>query len=176
MKSYPIPCGKNTISLKIPDAIPVQGVESRKIAPVPDVRRAVEEALYRPIGTPRLRDLVRPGQTVALVVTDISRKLPQEIILPLLLKELAAGGIRKKDIRAVVAAGTHRPNTLEELKEKFGEVLHEISFVNNDAWNPGNLIHFLIFYGLNPASLLLDPCQTFGAILFVVGIRLPVDR
>ena len=141
MKSYPIPCGKNTISLKIPNSIPVQWVESRKIAPVPEVRRAIEEALYRPIGAPRLRDLVRPGQTVALVVTDISRKLPEEIILPLLLKELAAGGIRKKDISAVVATGTHRPNTPEELKEKFGEVVHEISFVNHDAWNPGNLVH-----------------------------------
>ena len=141
MKSYPIPCGKNTISLTIPDGIPVQWVESRKIASVPDVRRAIEEALDRPIGAPRLRDLVRPGQSVALVVTDISRKLPEEIILPLLLKELEAGGIRKKDISAVVATGTHRPNTPEELKEKFGEVVNEISFVNHDAWNPGNLVH-----------------------------------
>ena len=142
MKSYPIPCGKNTISLTIPDGIPVQWVESHKIAPVPDVRRASEEALDRPIGAPRLRDLVKPGQTVALVVTDISRKLPEEIILPLLLKELEAGGIKKRDMTAVVATGTHRPNTPEELQEKFGEVVHEISFINHDPWNPKDLIHF----------------------------------
>jgi nickel-dependent lactate racemase len=142
MKSYPIPCGKNTISLTIPDGIPVQWVESHKIASVPDVKRAIEEALDRPIGTPRLRDLVKPGQTVALVVTDISRKLPEEIILPLLLKELEAGGIKKRDMTAVVATGTHRPNTPEELREKFGEVVHEISFINHDPWNPGNLVHF----------------------------------
>lgn len=83
MKNYQIPCGKKSISIQIPDKVPVQWVESRKITPVPDVRRAIEEALYRPIGTPRLRDFVRPGQTVALVVTDITRKLPEEIILPL---------------------------------------------------------------------------------------------
>jgi len=141
MKEYPIPCGKKTITLEIPDHIPVEWVESRKMAPVPDVRRAVEEALHLPIGTPRLRDVVKPGQTVALVVTDITRKLPEEIILPLLFKELEAGGIRKKDITAVVATGTHRPNTSEEVREKFGNIVDEIPFINHDAWNSESLVH-----------------------------------
>jgi len=141
MKEYSIPCGKKTITLEIPDHIPVEWVESRKMAPVPDVRRAVEEALHLPIGTPRLRDVVKPGQTVALVVTDITRKLPEEIILPLLFKELEAGGIRKKDITAVVATGTHRPNTSEEVREKFGNIVDEIAFVNHDAWNSESLVH-----------------------------------
>jgi len=141
MKEYPIPCGKKTITLEIPDHIPVERVESRKMAPVPDVRRALEEALHLPIGTPRLRDVVKPGQTVALVVTDITRKLPEEVILPLLLKELEAGGIKKKDITAVVATGTHRPNTSEEVREKFGDLVDEIAFVNHDAWNSESLVH-----------------------------------
>jgi nickel-dependent lactate racemase len=52
---------------------------------------------------------------VALVVTDITRKLPKEIILPLLLKELEVGGIKRKDITAVVATRTHlRSNTPED--------------------------------------------------------------
>jgi nickel-dependent lactate racemase len=147
MKQYPIPCGKKTIDLRIPDGVPIQWVESRKMAPVPDVRRAVEEALNRPIGTPRLRDLVKRGQTVALVVTDITRKLPEETILPLLVKELEAGGIKKKDITAVVATGTHRPNTPEELREKFGEVVDEIAFINHDPWNSEGLIHLGISQG-----------------------------
>jgi lactate racemase len=141
MKQYPIPCGKKTIDLRIHDGVPVQWVESRKMNPVPDVRSAVEEALHRPIGMSRLRDLVRPGQTVALAVTDITRKLPEEIILPFLLKELEAGGIKKKDITAVVATGTHRPNTSDELREKFGPVVDEIAFINHDAWNTEGLVH-----------------------------------
>ena len=147
MKQYPIPCGKKTIDLRIPDGVPVQWVESRKRTSVPDIRRAVEEALTRPIGTPKLRDLVKPGQTAALVVTDITRKLPEEIILPLLLKELEAGGMKKKDITAVVATGTHRPNTPEELREKFGEVVDEIAFINHDPWNSEGLIHLGISKG-----------------------------
>ena len=147
MKQYPIPCGKKTIDLRIPDGVPVQWVESRKRTSVPDIRRAVEEALTRPIGTPKLRDLVKPGQTAALVVTDITRKLPEEIILPLLLKELEAGGMKKKDITAVVATGTHRPNTPEELREKFGDVVNEIAFINHDPWNSEGLIHLGISKG-----------------------------
>jgi len=56
MKRYPIPCGKKTISLEIPDHVPVQCVESHEMAPVPSVTRAVEDALSRPIGTPRLKE------------------------------------------------------------------------------------------------------------------------
>jgi len=140
MKRYPIPCGKRKIELEIPDRVPVQYVESRKMAILPDVKKAVEEALSHPIGTPRLREMVRPGQKVALVVTDISRKLPEEIILPLLLQELLAGGIAKTDITAVVATGTHRPNTPQELREKFGDVVNEISFINHDAYNSDGLV------------------------------------
>jgi nickel-dependent lactate racemase len=140
MRRYPIPCGKKILSLEVPHCVPVQWVESRKMTPVPNVERAVEDALQRPIKSPRLRNLVKSGQKVALIVTDITRKLPEEIIVPLLIKELEAGGIRKRDMTAVVATGTHRLNTPEELREKFGEVVDEITFINHDPWNPEELV------------------------------------
>jgi len=140
MKSFPIPCGKKNISLEIPDGVPVQWVESHQMTPVPKVERAVEDALQHPIKSPRLRDSVKSGQKVALIVTDITRKLPEEIIVPLLIKELEAGGIGKRDVTAVVATGTHRPNTPEELREKFGEVVDKITFINHDPWNPKELV------------------------------------
>jgi lactate racemase len=140
MKLYQIPCGKQKIDLKIPDHVPVQLVRSRKMDSVPDVKRAVEEALNRPLGSCRLQDLVKPGQKVAIVVTDITRKLPEETILPLVLRELEAGGIKRGDVTAVVATGTHRPNTPKELKEKFGETANEIPFLNHNSKDPGNLV------------------------------------
>ena len=111
------------------------------MTPIPDVKSVVEEALSRPIGSPRLRDLVKPGQTVVIVVTDITRMPPEEIILPLLVEELEAGGIEKRNITAVVATGTHRPNIPEELREKFGQIVDEISFINHDAWSREGLIN-----------------------------------
>lgn len=140
MKQYPIPCGKRTISIQIPDAVQVQWVESRRLDPVPDVKGAVEESLARPIGTPKLRDLVKPGKTVAIVVTDITRKLPEEVIVPLLVRELEAGGVRKQDMTAVVATGTHRPDTPEEIREKFGQIVDEIRFINHNPWDQKGLV------------------------------------
>jgi nickel-dependent lactate racemase len=147
MKVYQVPCGKKLIPLQVPDHVPVQYVESRKAEPVLDVGRAVEEAINRPTGTPRLRDLVKPGKTVAIVVSDITRKLPEEIIVPLLVRELEAAGIKKGDITAVVATGTHRPNTAEELREKFGNVVDEIAFVNHDPWDSKGLVNLGISTG-----------------------------
>lgn len=140
MKHYPIPCGKKMIDLNIPDGVSVQWVQSHGMAPVPDVKNAVEDALHHPIHSARLRDLVKPGQTVALIVTDITRQLPEETIVPFLLEELKQGGIRKEDITAVVATGTHRPNTPEELREKFGKIVDEISFINHNSYNKEELV------------------------------------
>ena len=115
MQTYTIPCGKKPIPIQIPDHIQVEWVASHTMQPVPNVEKAIEEAIQHPIGSPRLRDFVKPWQKVALIVTDITRKLPEEIILPILIKELLTGGIKKSDITAIVATGTHRPNTPEEL-------------------------------------------------------------
>jgi len=128
------------IGLNIPDGVSVQWVQSHGMAPVPDVKSAVEDALHHPIHSAQLRDLVKPGQTVALIVTDITRQLPEETIVPLLLEELKQGGIRKEDITAIVATGTHRPNTPEELREKFGKIVDEISFINHNSYNKEELV------------------------------------
>src|SRR4030042_3448685 len=109
MQTYSIPCGKKLIPIQTPDHVPVQWVESRRLETTSDVKGAVEAALRHPIGSKQLRDLVKPGQKVALVVTDVTRKLPEEIIVPILLKELQAGGIAKIDITAAGAPGTPRP-------------------------------------------------------------------
>jgi nickel-dependent lactate racemase len=140
MERFEIPCGKKMLSLEIPEGIEVRYVRSKEKAPVSDIKRAVEESLRNPIGSKRLCDLVRPGQRVAIVVTDITRKLPEELIVPLLVEELERGGVSKEHITAVVATGTHRPNTPEELREKFGPVVDQIAFVNHDPWNPEGLV------------------------------------
>ena len=140
MQRFEIPCGKKMLSLEIPDGIEVRYVRSKEMAPVSGIKRAVEESLRNPIGSKRLCDLVRPGQRVAIVVTDITRKLPEEVIVPFLVEELERGGIRREDVTAVVATGTHRPNTPEELREKFGLVVDQIAFVNHDPWNPEDLV------------------------------------
>jgi len=75
---------------------------------------AVRYALAHPIGAAHLHKLVRPGQKIAIVTSDISRPLPSYDVLPAVLDELYAAGCKKEDITVVFALGSHRKHTEEE--------------------------------------------------------------
>ncbi len=77
----------------------------------------VARALQEPIGAPRLRDIVRPGETVAIVTSDITRPMPTAKVMPALLDELYAGGVRPEDITLVFALGSHRQHTEAERRK-----------------------------------------------------------
>ncbi len=86
---------------------------------------AVEAALDRPIGTPKLEDLVRAGETIAIVTSDITRPLPSKLVLPPILKRLEAAGIKDEDISIVFALGAHRFHTEEEKRFLVGDEIYE---------------------------------------------------
>jgi nickel-dependent lactate racemase len=93
----------------------------------------LREALARPIGTARLRDMVRPGQEVAIVTSDMTRPCPSERLLPLVLDELVAGGVSTGAMRVVMALGLHRPMTEAEIETSVGtEVYHRVQVINHD--------------------------------------------
>lgn len=85
---------------------------------------AVRSALAHPIGSPPLREIVRPGETVAIVTSDITRPCPSWVLLPPLLEELEAGGVAREDVTVVFALGSHRPHTEEEKRHLAGEAVY----------------------------------------------------
>ena len=94
----------------------------------------VLRALHEPIGSPRLKDIVRPGETVAVVTSDITRPMPTWKVMPALLDELCAGGVRAEDITVVFALGSHRPHTDEEKRTLVGErAFREVRCVDSDS-------------------------------------------
>lgn len=80
----------------------------------------VAEGLANPVGMEPLRSLVAPGRRVLLLTDDNTRTTPVKAILPPLLTELQGGGLRDEDLIVMVALGTHRPMTPEELEAKLG--------------------------------------------------------
>ena len=82
-----------------------------------EVRRALEA----PIGSPRLREIVKPGEKIAVVTSDITRPMPTYKVMPALLDELYAAGVRPEDITLVFALGSHRHHTDEERRKLAGE-------------------------------------------------------
>ncbi len=100
----------------------------------------VARALAEPIGTPLLRKLVHAGESVAVVTSDITRPMPTARVMPLLLNELYAGGVRPEDITLVFALGSHRPHTEEEMKKLAGEqAWREIRCLDSD---PADCVSF----------------------------------
>ena len=100
---------------------------------------AVRFALEHPIGAPRLRERVKPGQKIAIVASDVSRPVPSFEILPAILDELAAAGCRDEDVTVVFALGSHRHHTEEEKKRLAGTAVYDrVRCVDSD---PDDCIH-----------------------------------
>ena len=75
---------------------------------------AVRYALSHPIGTPKLKKMVTPGQKIAIVTSDVSRPMPSYAVLPAVLEELFGAGVKAEDVTVVFALGSHRKQTEEE--------------------------------------------------------------
>jgi len=100
----------------------------------------VRRALIAPIGSPRLKDIVRPGEKIAIITSDITRPMPTFKVMPALLDELYAGGVRKEDVTLVFALGSHRKHTEAEQKKLAGErAWNEIKCVDSD---PDDCVHY----------------------------------
>ncbi|MFZ5966103.1 MAG: nickel-dependent lactate racemase [Bacillota bacterium] len=93
----------------------------------------IKRALQEPIGSPRLRDIVKQGEKIAIVTSDITRPMPSKIVLPLVLEELYAANIPDEDIKIVFALGSHRSHTEEEKKLLVGDdIYNKIACIDSD--------------------------------------------
>lgn len=123
MQEFEIP-RKNIIAILEPNEVEV----SKK------GRDAVLAALQEPIGTPRLRDMVRLGQKIAIITSDITRPVPSYKILPHLLKELWYASVNPDDVTVVFALGVHRGHTESEQRKLVGEeVFSKVSCIDSDC-------------------------------------------
>jgi nickel-dependent lactate racemase len=116
-------------------------LEPADTPPVPNLDQEVLRALWEPIGSPPLRKLVNAGDRVVVIGDDGTRLTPTDRIVPLLLDELNAGGVPDADITLVIATGTHRPMTPEEMAAKYGpRVTDRVQVINHDCLDEGSLI------------------------------------
>ena len=101
----------------------------------PEVKRALEN----PIGSPRLKDIVKPGEKIAIITSDVTRPVATWKVMPALLDELYAGGAKKENITLYFALGSHRKQTDEERKHLAGDRAYaEIKCADSD---PDNCVH-----------------------------------
>ena len=110
--------GKEGLEIEVPDHATV--VEPMFTPGIDDEAAALREAMRSPIDCASLHELVCPGNTVCIVHSDITRPMPNDRVLPVLIAELEAAGIRSQDITLLNGLGTHRPQTHDELVGMLG--------------------------------------------------------
>jgi lactate racemase len=132
--------GKRGLEVELPEQTVI--IEPKFVPGLPDEREGIRQSLQNPLGTKRLRDMLKTDSTVAIIVSDITRPVPSDRILPVLLEELKV--VKRENIRIINALGLHRPNTREELVKMLGQEIvdtYEKQIINHDAYDKNALIY-----------------------------------
>lgn len=116
---------KEKLALKIPDQNLLSVLTPNESGNIEDAVSAVKASLDAPIDSAKLCDIVNPGESVAIITSDITRPMPSHVVLPPLLEELNAAGIADQDITVVFALGSHRAHTGEEMRKLVGDRVFE---------------------------------------------------
>ena len=135
--------GRHVLNLSLPPNC--VELSMRDVPIVPDPKGAIEKAFSSPIGSPGLEEIIhKKGKSpkemsAAIAVSDITRPVPykgEKGILNPILSRLESSGIRKENIKIIVATGMHRPSTQEEKVEMYGEeVVQNYTILDHDCEN-----------------------------------------
>jgi nickel-dependent lactate racemase len=149
---YSLPYGKSFI--QVPDLWNGKAtIVSPGPFPDPDPEKTVAHALDHPLGSVTLQNLCSPGERVACVIPDLTRRAAVSQYLPLLLERLSDIGIDPNDVTIIVALGIHRPLTDTELCELVGEkVRDKYRVINHDPDGKGSNI----FLGTTDAGIRVE--------------------
>lgn len=109
-----VPCGKGEQIAEIPEAIRVVTGRLNAVKKVDDAATEIRRALKELAGPVDLHK-IRNASTVAIAVSDITRPVPNRVILPVLIDWLNAAGVADDKIRLIIGGGLHRPATDEEM-------------------------------------------------------------
>jgi lactate racemase len=112
--------GKTGLEVELPDERVTRVMGYAEQAELTDPAAEVRRLLAEPIGSAPLAELARGRHDACIAICDITRPVPNRVILPEILATLEAAGIAREKILILVATGLHRANVGEELVELVG--------------------------------------------------------
>lgn len=131
--------GTTPQTVEIPDKNLIGVLTPNAVAITEKGEAVVRKALQNPIGSPRLTEIVKPGEKVVIIASDITRPAPSYKIIPAVLDALWEAGASPGDVTVVFALGSHRAHTPEEMKKLVGEkVFSQVRCVDGD---PKDFVH-----------------------------------
>ncbi|HUU73243.1 MAG TPA: nickel-dependent lactate racemase [Burkholderiales bacterium] len=131
--------GKGLLPVELDESWDISVIRKPEMPVQLNPGRAVELALSEPVGSGTLLEQARGKSSACVLVCDITRPVPNALLLPPILRQLVGAGMPRESICILVATGLHRPNEGDELAELIGDqwVLDnfrvENHFARNDA-------------------------------------------
>ncbi|MFO0804477.1 MAG: nickel-dependent lactate racemase [Gemmataceae bacterium] len=114
--------GRTGLPVTLPDdRLIAPPLAIRPAEPLADQTAAIEHALANPIGSKPLAETARGKKSACVVICDITRPVPNKLLLPPILRTIEAAGVPRSEITILIATGLHRPNEGDELIELVGE-------------------------------------------------------
>lgn len=136
MKKYSFHYGHGHKDFSIDESRIIKEVTMPEFEPMHDIKQGVLDAIYNPIGTKPINEIIKPGDTVAFICNDPTRVANSFDFMPVLVNEMNKLGVKDEDMHIVFSLGTHRVMTHEEMVEGVGsEVANRLKMYNSIAKN-----------------------------------------
>jgi nickel-dependent lactate racemase len=124
--------GRTGLTVQLPEDRVAGILRMRPVTPLSDPEGAVWNALRSPIGSSPLQEIANGRKNAVIVVCDVTRPVPNTLLLPPFLETLHRAGLSRDAITILVATGLHRPNKGAELAEMIGtDLAHDYRVVNH---------------------------------------------
>jgi lactate racemase len=134
--------GRGVLNVALPPAARVDVLRKPALPPLEEPAAAVGRALDAPVATAPLADLARGAARACVVVCDVTRPVPNGLLLRPIIDRLLAGGVPLAGITVLVATGLHRPNLGDELRAVIDDdwVFEHVRLENHDARDASRLV------------------------------------
>ena len=130
--------GIDGLDVNVPDCADV--IVPHRSPGLGDEAGSLRFALRGPRGCTALAERVKPNDKVVVVFSDITRPMPSDRVLPVVLQELAH--VPSENIVLLNALGTHQRNTPKELERMLGvEIVRNYRIEQHDAWDRDGLVY-----------------------------------
>lgn len=112
--------GKSGLDVNIPEDNLSGILRMNKLKPLENPTLAVKKVLENPTASEPLSSIAGGKKNACIVISDITRPVPNKVILPPILETLENNSISRENIVILIATGIHRPNEGKELEEMLG--------------------------------------------------------
>lgn len=129
--------GKDSLPVQLSPDWEVSIIRKKAMPILADAKRAIAAAIANPVKVAPLSEEAKGARSACILICDITRPVPNELFLPILVRQLLDAGISADQITILVATGLHRPNEGDEMRELVGDdwVMNTVNIANHFARN-----------------------------------------